>query len=425
MSFKLKISSTKRPNKTPRNDVVSHPTPPSYSAEIIGSNDDLLNQILLRLPIKSLLKFKSVSKHWLSLISNPNFSRCRSSSVPSAASGLFFRGFGSGVNNPEFYFLDFDQPSRNPFSSSFTAPFRSLNFVNELSRITIKQSCNGLLLCCSYLTSRKNYYVYNPTTKQYTTLPPLPFRRGTAVLDIVLAFDPSKSPHYKVICVMNGSFDTPSDPCPYRIMIYSSEAGPWRLYGLPSSFSDFDWGLVRGVFWNGAVNWFNGWGTSLYFKVVEEHLCQMPITPEAQDYINGNNGRGFKYFGETGDHFHFVEYINEPGVTYLNVFELEKDYTRWVLKFQVDLVEISNVFPEIISDHDDQEEDMKEYIFYVVCIVRGDLDEDSYLLLNIPDKVLRYNFKSKTFYKLFEIEDGLMFLNVTEVYEYNESLACV
>ncbi|KAL9409366.1 hypothetical protein AB3S75_047707 [Citrus x aurantiifolia] len=42
-------------------------------AEVIGNLDDLLTEILLRLPIKSLLKFKSVSKHWLSLISNPVF----------------------------------------------------------------------------------------------------------------------------------------------------------------------------------------------------------------------------------------------------------------------------------------------------------------------------------------------------------------
>ncbi|KAM7465801.1 hypothetical protein LguiB_013363 [Lonicera macranthoides] len=36
---------------------------------------DLITQILLHLPITSLLRFKSVSKHWLSLITNPAFAR--------------------------------------------------------------------------------------------------------------------------------------------------------------------------------------------------------------------------------------------------------------------------------------------------------------------------------------------------------------
>ncbi|PON51065.1 Peptidase S8, subtilisin-related [Parasponia andersonii] len=47
--------------------------PEWHDAEIIASNDDLLSEILFRLPIKALVKFKSVSKHWRSLISDPKF----------------------------------------------------------------------------------------------------------------------------------------------------------------------------------------------------------------------------------------------------------------------------------------------------------------------------------------------------------------
>ncbi|KAJ0444616.1 putative F-box domain-containing protein [Helianthus annuus] len=37
---------------------------PTQSGALIGSNDDLLTEILLRLPVTSILRFKSVSKHW-------------------------------------------------------------------------------------------------------------------------------------------------------------------------------------------------------------------------------------------------------------------------------------------------------------------------------------------------------------------------
>ncbi|KAD4982819.1 hypothetical protein E3N88_19490 [Mikania micrantha] len=36
----------------------------TQSGALIGSNNDLLTEILLRLPVTSILRFKSVSKHW-------------------------------------------------------------------------------------------------------------------------------------------------------------------------------------------------------------------------------------------------------------------------------------------------------------------------------------------------------------------------
>ncbi|KAJ0444612.1 putative F-box domain-containing protein [Helianthus annuus] len=36
----------------------------THSGAVIGSNDDLLTEILLRLPVTSILRFKSVSTHW-------------------------------------------------------------------------------------------------------------------------------------------------------------------------------------------------------------------------------------------------------------------------------------------------------------------------------------------------------------------------
>ncbi|OMO62633.1 hypothetical protein COLO4_32988 [Corchorus olitorius] len=48
-------------------------TTTSNSAEQIGYSEDLLMEILLRIPPKSLLQLKLVSKQWRSLISSTSF----------------------------------------------------------------------------------------------------------------------------------------------------------------------------------------------------------------------------------------------------------------------------------------------------------------------------------------------------------------
>ena len=114
---------------------------PSKSSEIVAGNDDLLKQILLKLPLKPLVKFTSVSKHWLSLISGPDFSHYGNPSC--SVSGLFIESFWDIT---VFDFVDLNQSS-DPSNEQPRIPFRSISFLDNSSEIKILQSCNGLLLC--------------------------------------------------------------------------------------------------------------------------------------------------------------------------------------------------------------------------------------------------------------------------------------
>ncbi|KAJ0099781.1 hypothetical protein Patl1_20710 [Pistacia atlantica] len=339
----------------------------SMSAEIIANNDDLLTEMLLCLPLKSLVKFKSVSKHWLSLISNPNFS-LRFSLIPQPITGLFMRG----LSCKEYYFI-------NLSSSPSPAPFKYLTLGNNPSdfEITIRQSCNGLLLC-SRSNSKKpdDHYVYNPTTQEYTMLPPPPLGTGVCYFGFNLAFDPLKSPHYTIICVKNcNNFEDDS----YQIDIFSSKTRTWRLSRatfIVSYYASF----TDGVYWNGSIHWINEQGPSLHFNIDKEEVQEMSVPP----IPDGQYWRSFYYLGVSRDHLHLIENY-APCAALFNVYEMENDYSGWFIKYRVDLRQAATTFPEMIRSHINPEH-IQHYKISTICVVREENEEESYLVVHIPGK---------------------------------------
>ncbi|KAI8557999.1 hypothetical protein RHMOL_Rhmol04G0054800 [Rhododendron molle] len=114
------------------------------SAIAIAGNEDILLEIIVRAPLKSQVRLKSVSKSWLSLISSPGFS-LRRNSFP-RLSGLLLRMKWPYHVHPAPaagpYFAFFSPKS----SLSGDPPLKSLNFVpsnGNFSGVDILQSCNG------------------------------------------------------------------------------------------------------------------------------------------------------------------------------------------------------------------------------------------------------------------------------------------
>lgn len=393
---------------------LSKTTNEAESAHIVASIQDLMVEILLRLPIKSLIRFKVVSKKWHSLITNPKFCYLRNPD-PNPAIGLFlpcsgFRADGS------FEFVPFsNQKSRN-------SPFDKLNFTKDPSGIKILQSCNGLLLCCSSRARKHNrkYYVYNPTTKKFSTLPK--FEPGTGIRNRIrgmsLAFDPTKSPHYKVVCVRG--FETDSGEYRYQIESYSSNTGPWRVCSEPfTAVAKFE----DGVYSNGAIHWINaGIGHCLYFDIENQALetMQMPSIPHDLDW------RDIFYFGESRGHLYYID-ISGSKIEF-DVYEMKRDHSEWFVKYQVDLAPVVAAYPGMIRDEYDPT-DSYYHAFSIFSIVADEGGGNSFLVLQIPGKVLRFNLDSKTFEMLHEFEgaevEGCLRFPLTYGFQYIESLCCV
>ena len=136
----------------------------------------------------------------------------------------------------------------------------------------------------------------------------------------------------------------------------------------------------------------------------------MPLLPE--DWLNDNH---LRYFNESRGHLHLINQTWNSTTLELDVYELELDYSGWFVKFRIDCSE----FP--INNR----LDYYHYFYCIICIVRGDVDEESYAVIRIRGKVLRYNFETKAFHKLCDIETIGGFMVGCSTYQYIESLALI
>ncbi|XP_037467342.1 F-box protein At2g16450-like [Triticum dicoccoides] len=121
----------------------SLPLLPTATAEtaVERLTDDLLVEILSRVPVKSLCRFKCVSNHWLSLIHHPEHRK----KLPQTPAGFFY---GSAITSEwllksPVHFTDFPGRLSPPFDTSCT-------FLPDHGRVELLDCCNGLLLCRWY-----------------------------------------------------------------------------------------------------------------------------------------------------------------------------------------------------------------------------------------------------------------------------------
>nr|XP_043616132.1 F-box protein At5g07610-like [Erigeron canadensis] len=351
------------------------------SAELIGSNDDLVTEILIRLPAaKSFFRFRSVSKQWLSLLTHPRFNTLRFDKLL-ISSGLYYH---------ELY-VPFDV--QNPT----TPPFRGLDFSlddDHIDGIRIVQSCNGLLLCCCDKDRgcSGNYYVCNPTTKEVAAIPfpPVTGDRPELIRLMGLAYHPTECAHYKLVCILQAGETMYGDGFNdahyyglrmYKIQIYSSQTGEWkklRQTFTPKEYTDFRYG----VYWNGAFHWAPSCPNPMYLRLDTEQIHELPLpSPLPVRVASAYGGYSFDkiplYFGESGGHLHLVDISHEKDPLSLNVYEMLRDHSGWSIK--------------------------------VLDVVRGEEEEeeDMFMAVKVVDDIKRFNIRDKSFKQLFRVPDNI------------------
>ncbi|XP_059310846.1 F-box protein At5g49610-like [Lycium ferocissimum] len=124
--------------------------------------EEIIIDILNRLPLKSLARFKCISENWRKYIAE--IYRCRLGWPQPYLIGFFCAESGHNSSKSHFFFSSKESPLLIG-----TRLDHSFKFIGV--RVCVVASSNGFLLCNKLQSRQRVYYVYNPATRQRLDLP--------------------------------------------------------------------------------------------------------------------------------------------------------------------------------------------------------------------------------------------------------------
>ncbi|KAF3972203.1 hypothetical protein CMV_004280 [Castanea mollissima] len=174
--------------------------------------EEILTNILLRLPVKSLIRFRLVCKSWFTFLHKPNF----------IATHLNY----SSANNCH-HLLVHTQAENHAISLLSN---KTLNLIDsprtpKVEREVIVGSCNGLVC----LSRDSEIVLWNPATKEHKVLPTpcisTEFFNPLITWSIGFGFHVED---YKVVRMVNTNYLLSGKITP-KVEVYSTSSGSWRV----------------------------------------------------------------------------------------------------------------------------------------------------------------------------------------------------
>ncbi|KAK4270157.1 hypothetical protein QN277_023236 [Acacia crassicarpa] len=231
---------------------------------------EIVEEILHRLPVKSIVKCTSVCKAWNSLITHQTFiydHLNRTIQAPNHNSSLFFQ-FMEFIPSPclrleNAYSLS---SSVNQQTDQLSVELFPLSHLFDPDRYTLFVStCNGLVCSADYSPLKSaTIIIWNPLLRKYIVLPkPITTRRKRGRQDLCCYVDrnydfffgfgfDSRNNDYKVVRVMN---DRCTKDAPH-VQVYSLASHIWRSISVTvPQFFLIDRSWLPSVFLNGALHW--------------------------------------------------------------------------------------------------------------------------------------------------------------------------
>ncbi|XP_059650119.1 F-box protein At3g08750-like [Cornus florida] len=237
-------------------------------AEFINSNfyhlpEEILIQILVRLPVKSLLRFKSVCQHWYSLITDSAFIQVH---LKTSSQNSYIILGNYQYQAKYLYSIHYDDES---FREYYEPQLPSHILKQSLS---LHGSCNGLIPLSNV---RGTICLWNLALRKLKTLPKSLILNSTSNLDhnyrrtthVAFGFHPGVN-DYKVVRIIsykNG----------YLTEVYSLSTDSWRRIDVAPSCFFVCW---KPAIVNGAAYW-------VAVKKTDEGYCYLLVRFEMGDEV--------------------------------------------------------------------------------------------------------------------------------------------
>ncbi|OAP10873.1 hypothetical protein AXX17_AT2G01050 [Arabidopsis thaliana] len=238
--------------------------------EKIHIPNEIVEEILVRLPVKSLTRFQTVSKHWRTLITSKYFGKRHMALEKSKGCKLLFVCDDFVDRAEDTLFLKTVALEKTSVSEGDEQDFE---FEGYKGFLDISESCDGLV--CFYDTTRA-VEVMNPTTTMFIELPLLriqqlciykpnpevelePVQDPNPVLDPVMTCSQigvgkdSVSGSYKLVWMYNTSPATPP-----TCEVLDLDGKKWRFVNTTSLDHHQILCDQRPVFANGSLYWLTG-----------------------------------------------------------------------------------------------------------------------------------------------------------------------
>ncbi|XVF70358.1 hypothetical protein PTKIN_Ptkin11bG0155700 [Pterospermum kingtungense] len=204
---------------------------------------EVILEILRRLPVKSVVRCRSVCRAWNSLINNPSFiSTHLQTSLSKPNSPLLLLRLLK--DNKENYLLHFDNDDFDAFKQ-LHSPFEDC-----LPRSIVVGSCIGLVCLCFFPQDNfLDLFLWNPSVHKYITLPKPSITCLGDNTNLVFGFGfDSRTNDYKLLIVA-GTVETLTDA-----YLFSLSGNCWKRFS--AMFTEYAIeGVISSTFVNGAVHW--------------------------------------------------------------------------------------------------------------------------------------------------------------------------
>ncbi|KAK7363683.1 hypothetical protein VNO77_05834 [Canavalia gladiata] len=286
---------------------------------------DLIIRILLRLPVKSLVRFKCVSKSWLSLISDPDFALSHYELAAAPAQKLLV--IAPSVSEVRSRDLNAS------FHDDSASVELNLNLPFLQNYHGIIGSCRGYLL----FDCNSSMYLWNPSTGVHKQIPSSPIASNLNLTCSFLCgfgYDPSRDDYL----VVQASYEPNVVDVVTRVEIFSLRANTWtEMEGTDLTYMNpSDDPIPRhGSLINGAIHWLAfrsdiSVNVIVAFDLTERSFSEIPL-PDDVDQVYDFNTVDLWVFGG------FLSLWAMGDETDIWVMQEYKVHSSWTKTFAVSL----------------------------------------------------------------------------------------